>query len=183
MSERLQVGGDHYSAINGYEHWDWAIDTGLGYLDGCATKYISRWWKKNGIQDLLKARTYILKMITNFDAVYALSIEPPHNIDKLNANFQKANQLPDLEYEICCILSDWQTKDQLEFAVLLLDRLIQDAQKAMDLGAGVVPRGGAAALPCGGAGGIGMQAVPTSTSTEVSSKGVSGMKHPFGYDE
>lgn len=183
-----QEGGEHYQAE--YQHWDWVIEAGLGYLEGCATKYVSRWWKKNGLQDLAKARTYVLKMITNYDAVYALSIEPPDNIDELNARFKKANNLPDLEYQFCCILSDWQSTQQLEFALRLLDTIIANAQKALEAGAGAAGGVGAAkgatpapALPCGAAGGTMGQAAPTNTSTEPHNKAVDGMEHPFGYDQ
>ncbi|CAN0296744.1 unnamed protein product, partial [Chrysoparadoxa australica] len=57
MSERTQVGGNHYETEDGYEHWDWVVDGEIGYLAGNATKYISRWRKKNGLLDLQKAIT------------------------------------------------------------------------------------------------------------------------------
>jgi len=56
-----QVGGDHYKSA--YAHWDLAIDIRWGYLDGSAAKYISRWRKKGGVQDLRKALSYIDKLI------------------------------------------------------------------------------------------------------------------------
>lgn len=61
MSRVEQVGGNHYQAD--YQHWDWAAETQLGYLEGNATKYVSRWRKKNGRQDLEKALSYIKKLI------------------------------------------------------------------------------------------------------------------------
>lgn len=54
-----QVGGEHYKSE--YQHWDFVCDTDLHYILGCATKYIARWRKKNGIQDLHKASHYISK--------------------------------------------------------------------------------------------------------------------------
>lgn len=56
-----QVGGSHYRAE--YQHWDWVTEHGITYLAGCATKYLLRWRKKNGVQDLEKARHYVEKMI------------------------------------------------------------------------------------------------------------------------
>lgn len=38
-------------------------DWGLGYFDGNAVKYLSRWRHKGGIEDLKKARHYIDKLI------------------------------------------------------------------------------------------------------------------------
>lgn len=55
----MQVGGNHYAGT--YQHWDFVNDTGQHYLQGCATKYVSRWRKKNGVEDLYKARHYIAK--------------------------------------------------------------------------------------------------------------------------
>jgi hypothetical protein len=56
-----QVGGSHYKT--NIEPWDAILDWGLGYLDGSAVKYLSRWHKKGGIQDLEKARHYLDKLI------------------------------------------------------------------------------------------------------------------------
>lgn len=56
-----QEGGDHYQVD--YQHWDWVTDIHMGYLPGNATKYVSRWRKKNGVADLRKAMTYLDKMI------------------------------------------------------------------------------------------------------------------------
>ena len=57
----IQIGGDHYKAD--YQHWDWVDDIGLHYYLAAATKYISRWQKKNGIQDLRKALHFITKSV------------------------------------------------------------------------------------------------------------------------
>jgi len=57
-----QIGGDHYKVCK-YEPWDVIADWKLGYLDGNAVKYLSRWRRKNGVEDLLKARHYIDKLI------------------------------------------------------------------------------------------------------------------------
>lgn len=58
-----QVGGVHYKAS--YETWDFTLDV----VDGCfflgnAIKYVSRWRKKNGKEDLAKAKHYLQKHIS-----------------------------------------------------------------------------------------------------------------------
>lgn len=58
----VQVGGTHYKHMR-YETWDVIADWGLGYLDGNAVKYLSRWRNKGGVEDLRKARHYIDKLI------------------------------------------------------------------------------------------------------------------------
>lgn len=56
-----QPGGSHYQSP--YQHWDFVRDAGLGYLTGCATKYLARFKLKNGVADLEKAAHYIEKRL------------------------------------------------------------------------------------------------------------------------
>lgn len=64
----VQHGGTHYKALK-YETWDVILDWGLGYLDGNAVKYLSRWRQKGGIEDLRKAKHYIEKLIEQQEAL------------------------------------------------------------------------------------------------------------------
>jgi len=59
----IQIGGKHYR--KDYQHWDFALDTNMHYLIGCATKYPTRWKEKNGTQDLRKSIHYLSKAIIN----------------------------------------------------------------------------------------------------------------------
>lgn len=61
-ANETQVGGAHYKRHK-HETWDVILDWGLGYLDGNAVKYLSRWRHKGGVQDLKKAAHYIQKLI------------------------------------------------------------------------------------------------------------------------
>ncbi|CAB4127074.1 SaV-like [uncultured Caudovirales phage] len=58
----IQHGGTHYKQFT-HETWDVINDWGLGYFDGNAVKYLSRWRHKGGVEDLKKARHYIDKLI------------------------------------------------------------------------------------------------------------------------
>ncbi len=63
MSEK----GEHYRRHR-FETWDVIADWDLGYFDGNAVKYLSRWRYKHAthagrIADLEKARHYIDKLI------------------------------------------------------------------------------------------------------------------------
>jgi hypothetical protein len=68
-ANRYQVGGEHYRLIPGtcpncgeeVQHWD--LYARAPYLEGQITKYVTRWQKKNGVEDLLKARHYLAKLI------------------------------------------------------------------------------------------------------------------------
>lgn len=56
-----QVAGTHYQSP--IQHWDFVLSNNLGYLEGQITRYITRHRKKNGLEDLLKARHYLDKLI------------------------------------------------------------------------------------------------------------------------
>lgn len=56
-----QVAGGHYRTH--IQHWDYVVANDLGYFEGQITKYVTRWRKKNGLQDLHKARHFLQKLI------------------------------------------------------------------------------------------------------------------------
>lgn len=63
-----QVGGDHYRAVPGEQHWDrmWRLlgpEVAWAYFVGKITGYVERYRKKNGLQDLRKARHFLDKLI------------------------------------------------------------------------------------------------------------------------
>lgn len=67
-----QVGGSHYKAAQ-YEHWDFAIDVNLPYLEGQVTKYVDRHERKNKRQDLEKALHFAEKL---YEAWLATRVGP-----------------------------------------------------------------------------------------------------------
>lgn len=183
MSERLQVGGSHYAAQGGYEHWDWVLDAGLGYLDGYATKYVTRWWKKDGLKDLQKAKSCVLKMIAEFDKVFSLAMETPHDIDDINDRFIKANSLPAREADFCIAMSLWVDVEDLSDACDMLDDLIRAAEGVAPIAAPTMAGGAASpapALPCGPVACAVGQGAASNSPTDVHG---SGHPAPFGYDE
>lgn len=59
----MQIGGSHYK--RSIEHWDLVELTGLGYLEGYATKYLDRYGKKlgsNPVEEIQKARHITQKL-------------------------------------------------------------------------------------------------------------------------
>jgi hypothetical protein len=56
-----QISGNHYQT--NVQPWDFIIANNLSYLEGNIVKYISRYKRKNGIDDLLKAQHYLDKLI------------------------------------------------------------------------------------------------------------------------
>jgi hypothetical protein len=57
-----QVGGEHYKHLP-IQPWDYIVANGLGYLEGCIIKYVTRWPAKGGAEDLKKARHFLDKLI------------------------------------------------------------------------------------------------------------------------
>lgn len=56
--EHKQVGGDHYQGTS-MQPFDVIDAFGLDFYEGSAIKYLLRWRKKNGVEDLEKAKHYI----------------------------------------------------------------------------------------------------------------------------
>lgn len=61
-ANEVQVGGEHYRT-KPIQPWDFITQNGLGYLEGCIVKYVSRHRQKGGIEDLKKAKHYLDKLI------------------------------------------------------------------------------------------------------------------------
>lgn len=84
-----QVGGAHYAQE--YQHWDFCVDADVPYLIGCASKYLTRWREKNGVQDLEKSLHYLQK-------AEEVDLSPAQPISAYRAVIQRfAAQLPPVE--------------------------------------------------------------------------------------
>jgi hypothetical protein len=103
LTHVAQVGGNHYAAD--YQHWDWVEDLEMGYLEGNATKYLVRWRSKNGLQDLKKARSYIMKLLTRHQE------HGRKNRCRFKwsviAQFFEANGVPAQESALCSMIAQW----------------------------------------------------------------------------
>lgn len=60
-ANKTQVAGNHYQTQ--IQHWDYVVANDLDYFQGQITKYVTRWKKKNGLQDLRKAKHFLEKYI------------------------------------------------------------------------------------------------------------------------
>ena len=63
-----QVGGNHYKDL-AIQPVEFIHKNGIGYMEGCAIKYLTRWRAKNGIEDMRKARHFI-------DLLIEMEMEP-----------------------------------------------------------------------------------------------------------
>ena len=120
-----QVGGDHYEAA--YQHWDWAPETGLPYLEGCATKYLDRWRKKDGLEGLKKAISYLEKVKT-----HGLTVCPPAGERKMRSHwkllkYMEARMMNPDDASIIQLIDDWRTHRDLDIAIAAIKELINEA--------------------------------------------------------
>lgn len=58
----IQIGGQHYK-LNTIQPWDYILANNIGYMEGSAIKYLTRWKTKGGIDDLKKAKHFIDRLI------------------------------------------------------------------------------------------------------------------------
>lgn len=58
-----QHGGSHYK--DKIQVWDFVSQNDIPYLEGNVIKYVARHKRKNGIEDLHKAKHYLEKLIEN----------------------------------------------------------------------------------------------------------------------
>lgn len=128
-ANEVQHGGTHYRT--GYQHWDLLPDIGFGpaYYLGCATKYITRYKRKNGIEDLLKARHFVQKLLelTNDGRV-----EPPQVPGLLGSvpssikvkMFFEENGLDEAQREVIQLLLGYTFSAHLAHAIWLIDGMI-----------------------------------------------------------
>ena len=57
-----QVGGSHYRDM-AIQPVEFIHRNGIGFIEGSVIKYVCRWRKKNGIEDLNKAKHFINLLI------------------------------------------------------------------------------------------------------------------------
>ena len=126
-----QVGGQHYRSAK--QHWDWVEENRMGYLEGCASKYTTRWQDKNGRQDLEKAEHFVDKTIEKFvDGTKKPGPYAGCDANELPApleEFAAANLLGEKETEVCRLLSTWKDLQDLRDARALIQALQVDCDQ------------------------------------------------------
>jgi hypothetical protein len=133
-----QVAGDHYKA--GLQHWDLMAYNKVGYFEAQITKYITRWKKKSGVQDVEKSIHYHEKLTELInDSVISVPqpvlvlmnggwvTVPRHPV--LLDEFKAANDLGDIEYTIFYLLLTYTSVDELKRVGVLLQHLLQMAKE------------------------------------------------------
>lgn len=130
MSKKIeQVGGNHYQSS--YQHWKYVEEVGMGYLEGCATKYLPRWQSKGGVLDLMKGRSYVEELILQARITRenrAQEGSQGHDMVRW-ARFVKENSLSTYEASICLLLQIWTDDTELDAALQLFNAVIAAAKQ------------------------------------------------------
>jgi Protein of unknwon function (DUF3310) len=118
----------HYASE--YQHWDLAAIIPLGYFEGCSTKYVTRWRKKDGLEDLDKAMHYLDKLME----FYPFRTAPPRKMPRSEiqyevSRFAAANGLSIIEEEFILLMCNYRTDDDLRTARLILEDIIELAKE------------------------------------------------------
>lgn len=116
-----QIGGDHYRNKGDYQHWDWCRDYEheIGYLEGCASKYVSRWHEKNGQQDLEKALHYVDKRLESLPWHWFLWRRRRRKLQRMNLPFASGG-----EEQAALLIAFWAGPDDLLVAKQLIRGLV-----------------------------------------------------------
>jgi hypothetical protein len=70
-----QIGGSHYKSE--IQHWDYVLANEIPYLEAMVIKYLTRWRKKGGAEDVRKAYHFLLKLAEASE----INLSPPTTTD------------------------------------------------------------------------------------------------------
>lgn len=122
-----QVGGSHYR--HAVQHWDIMAEyLGSAYFKGNATKYISRWQRKGGVQDLEKASHYLEKMIELVEAG-KMELTPPLTPHGNMDGFVAAARLNEFEADMVRAIIFASGVNTIKAQLELLKRQIQQVKE------------------------------------------------------
>jgi len=117
-----QIGGVHYKSP--YQHWDFVADVKMDYFLGVGTKHITRWQKKDGIEDLEKTIHYIEKRIE-----VGAKLDDPEPLYSRTGDywrFIRSNDIPTREAQVVYLCTFWQNPGQLIEAVKIVQEILDE---------------------------------------------------------
>jgi hypothetical protein len=119
-----QIGGMHYKAA--FQHWDLVAYNDMGYFVGQITKYVTRWKKKNGVQDVEKSIHYCDKLI---ELIKEEIVPIPEKRSAYSlTKFCKENGLIKLEKDIFILACTYTSMQELQDLREKLDELLEMAK-------------------------------------------------------
>jgi len=131
----IQVGGSHYKTSTGVQHWDIVENYKVGYLEGCASKYVLRWRKKNGLEDLHKAAHFLRKLyecrsnMSFGEYLSRMPNVPNHVVTRLCCDAG----LCGTDEQIIRHILTWQSTATVDLARRLVEELIAEVESVEDM--------------------------------------------------
>jgi hypothetical protein len=118
----IQHGGSHYKGAK-FQHWDLIAKNRIGYLEGCASKYASRYPKKNGSEDVQKGIHYCDKLLEVIDDFHyrPTGSAPREDLDRFYTENGVANFYA---IEAIDLLLTWGEKNDVVAARTSLEKLL-----------------------------------------------------------
>ena len=106
--DHIQHGGDHYKQGGQFQHWNVMYMLGYGweYYAAACSKYVSRYGKKNGAEDVSKAVHFTDKLIAEVEAgnlppVFQTTRGLRMNIDSPEGPYNKLVNVEQLAKQFC----------------------------------------------------------------------------------
>lgn len=130
-----QVGGSHYRT-GALQHWDLVAKYRLGYFEAQVTRYLSRYNRKNGLEDVKKARHYVAKMIELEESGYVFADHRRTGTEEAAIKrdmeeFMDANGLKDQRVRMTCLcMATLINKSILVACLYWLDGFISDMARS-----------------------------------------------------
>lgn len=128
-ADNKQVAGSHYKTAkeNGVQHWTYCGVVNVPYYESASTKYLTRWYKKNGLEDLKKSLHYMEKRVEMFRNHQGIVKAANRNQGLFN-RYIEDNQIPHHEREIIDLIMHWKSIEQLEDILVRLQDLVDEAE-------------------------------------------------------
>jgi hypothetical protein len=126
-SNEYQVGGTHYQAE--IQHWDFAAANQLDYFQGVITKYVARWRKKGGVEDLFKSLHYLEKYVEVHLGFTPVAPSSSRTTVVTVSQFGDSVGLTHQERMIVALITGWKTQSglsDLKRAGYLITQLTQE---------------------------------------------------------
>lgn len=121
-----QVGGTHYRR-GSIGHWDVCAGFGIGYLEGCSSKYLIRWRDKNGLEDLHKSDHFLEKLIEMVE-VGAIQKNYARIVPRILNKFYEEAKIPYPESLVVDTLFRWKNTGDLKNAQRVLRDFIAEQE-------------------------------------------------------
>lgn len=127
-----QVAGRHYQGM-AVQPVEFILANDMGFCEGSALKYFSRWRRKGGVEDLRKGKHFVEILLEAAPALAGIRTEQPHRKPSMTAEqYNTRNHLTGDEAAIVRWLYFWthnKNPDGLRRALVHADALIVQATR------------------------------------------------------